>query len=203
MTARVVAAAIVAAAFAVGACGGTVVSPSPSPSVAVPSTAPAVISDPPSAGAPSSAGDVVVDPALLDVLPAEVDGLQLQADAETAAELAALDLPAEVHSLAVGLYVDPAGDLAVVNVVGIEPGTATDEWFRHWRDTYDASACEVVGGVEPGHAEADIGDHQTFIGTCTQGAHTYHVRLADPDRIVSINAVGDDRLGERIIAAMP
>jgi hypothetical protein len=195
--ARLVATAL--AAIALAGCGGTVVAPTPTSPTSAPSPSPSLA---PSTSARASAGDVVVDPGLLDVLPADVDGLDLMVDAETAAELAALDLPDEVRSLAVGLYVDPAGDLAVVNVVGIEPGTATDEWFRAWRDSYDASACEVAGGVEPGHAETEIGGRQTFIGTCVQGAHTYHVQLNDPDRIVSINAVGEGRLGEGIVAGL-
>lgn len=191
--------AVVLVAIGLAACGNTIVSPTPTSSTSPPAESPSIA---PSTSAPSPAGDVVVDPGLLDVLPADVDGLELMVDAETAAELASLDLPDEVRSLAVGLYVDPAGDLAVVNVVGIEPETATDAWFRGWRDSYDASACEVAGGVEPGHAEADIGGRQTFITTCVQGARTYHVHLTDPDRIVSINAVGDGRLGEHVIAGL-
>ena len=64
------------------------------------------------------------------------------------------------------------------------------------------AACEVAGGVAPGAAVTEIGGHETYIGSCQGGVHTYHVRLENPDRIVSITAVGDERLGERVVAGL-
>ena len=110
-----------------------------------------------------------------------------------------------MSAIAVALAIEPrasAGDdLAVVSVVQLRPGAYDDAWFRSWRDTYDAAACEAAGGVQ-GNAEAVIAEHDTFIGTCAQGAFTYHVHLEDPDRLVSITSVGDRRLGEQVVAGL-
>ena len=152
----------------------------------------------------SSAGAADVDPALLDVLPDEVDGQPLMPDDKTAAGI--VDLPADVDAIAVGLYIRPAAssgdDLAIVNVVRLRPGVFAEEWFRSWRSTYDDGACEVAGGVAPGSAVSQIGDHETHIGSCQGGVHTYHVHLTSPDRVISITALGEGRFGERVVAGL-
>jgi hypothetical protein len=56
--------------------------------------------------------------------------------------------------------------------------------------------------LAPGSAEADIADHRTFIGTCVGGVHTYHVHLADPDRVIAITALGPGRYGEQVVAGL-
>ena len=63
-------------------------------------------------------------------------------------------------------------------------------------------ACEVAGGVAPGAAVTEIGGHETHIGSCQGGVHTYHVHLANPDRIVSITAAGEGRFGERVVEGL-
>ena len=85
---------------------------------------------------------------------------------------------------------------------GSRPGVFDDGWFRSWRSTYDEGACQVAGGVSPGAAESVIAEHETHIGTCEGGVHTYHVHLADPDRVISITAVGEGRFGERVVAGL-
>jgi hypothetical protein len=174
----------------------TDVGPSGSTAVATPEPTPV-----PPPGAPA------VDPSLLDVLPDEIDGLPLTADEETAAQIAADPTTDDaIDRLDVGVYVDPGDgvetDLAVVSVVGLAPDTFSDAWFRAWRDTYDAAACEVAGGLAAAGVEDTIDDRQTFIGTCQGGVHTYHVHLADPDRIVAITSVGPARFGEDVIAGL-
>ena len=171
--------------------GPATLTPATSPSASV---TPGVQSSSPAAGA----GSVAVDPALLDLLPADIDGQPLRPDAETAGDIAATgDLAQDIAAIAVGLYIQPgtstADDLAIVSVVRLQPGVFDDEWFRSWRATYDEGACQVAGGVAPGGAETRIGDHDTHIGTCEGGVHTYHVHLEDPDRVISISAAGEGR----------
>lgn len=205
--------AIVAGALAVAGCAPTV------PVTSTPTTSPAASSSAPVASAPiastavpspsatAGAGAVTVDTALLDVLPEQVQGATLIRDAETAAEIVAQGgLPRDVAALAVGLYVGPgsstADDLAIVNVVRLRPGASANEWFRSWRETYDKAACDPAGGVAPGSAEAEIGGHLTYIGSCVEGAHTYHVNLADPERLISITSLGEGRFGEGVVAGL-
>jgi hypothetical protein len=196
--------------LAVAACAPTtpVVTVSPSSPSASPVASATVL--PPSAtrSSPSStAGAVEVDQALLDVLPDEVEGQPLRPDGETAAEIAGTeDLAPDIEAIGVGLYIQPgssgADDLAIVNVVRLRPGVFGDAWFRSWRGTYDDGACEVAGGVAPGSAQTRIGDHETHIGTCQGGVHTYHVHLAGPDRVISITSAGEGRFGERVVAGL-
>ena len=63
------------------------------------------------------------------------------------------------------------------------------------------TAMEIAGDEDlaPGGAESRIGDHDTHIGTCVGGVHTYHVYLANPDRVVAITSAGEGRVGERVV----
>jgi hypothetical protein len=147
-----------------------------------------------------------VDGSLLDVLPAQVDGADLVSDPVTAASIAAdPDLATIASAIAMAIAVKPGSsggdDLAVVSVVQLRPGAFDDTWFRSWRDTYDAAACAAAGGVS-GNAQAEVAGHETYIGTCAQGAFTYHVHLEDHDRLVSITSVGERRLGEQVVAGL-
>ena len=120
------------------------------------------------------------------------------ADPDSAAEIAADGSIAPfVSAIALAtafgpLATDTPGDYVVVTVARLRPGTFGDLFFRGWRDTFDAAVCEQAGGVD-GHAEADIGGHHTFIGTCAGGVHTYHVHLPARDVIVSMQGVGESR----------
>jgi hypothetical protein len=195
--------AIVAGVLAIVACSPTTpASPTPTTS---PSASAAPVASAPASG--PSAAAALVDATLLDVLPDEVEGQALRPDAETAAEIAATeDLAPDVEAIAVGLYIQPgsstADDLAIVNVVRLRPGVFGEAWFRSWRSTYDEGACQVAGGVAPGAVQSLIGDHDTHIGTCQGGVHTYHVHLASPDRVISITAAGEGRFGERVVAGL-
>ena len=201
-----------AVAVAVVACAPTTVTPVPTAIVPSASTsaAPAGSGPGPSGpvGPPSTAAAVTVDATLLDVLPEEVEGQLFRPDLETAAEVArSEDLHLDVEAIALALYIAPgassnADDLAIVNVVRLKPGVFGEDWYRSWRSTYDEGACQVAGGVSPGSAEATIGDHETHIGTCQGGVHTYHVHLTNPDRVISITAAGERRFGERVVAGL-
>lgn len=193
------AAAVIVLAVAAVGCAGPVES-------AIPSAAsPVVIASPdPSASAP--AGAIAVDEGLLDVLPDQVAGIDLVGDPDTAAAIASdPDLAATAEAIAVALAIAPGDsggeDLAVISVVQLKPGVFDEVFYRSWRDTYDAAACEPAGGVA-GNAQAEIGGHDTYIGTCAQGAFTYHAYLEDLDRLVSITSVGEGRLGEQVVAGI-
>lgn len=198
-------AGILAGVLALAGCGPetpTAASPSPSPSRAA-----SAVASPSPQPSRSSAGAVEVDRSLLQVLPDEVHGQPIRADDETAAEIAGSgDLAPDIEAIAVALYIQPgssaADDLAIVSVVLVRPGVFGDAWFRSWRSTYDVGACEIAGGVQPGSAVSEIGVHETHIGACTGGVHTYHVHLQGPDRVVSITAAGEGRFGERVVAGL-
>jgi len=150
---------------------------------------------------------VAVDGSLLDILPDEVGGQPIRSDDVTAAEIAGGgDLAPDIEALALALYVQPgastADDLAIVNIVRLRPRVFGEAWFQSWRTTYDEGACEIAGGVQPGIAVTEIGGHETHIGSCLGGVHTYHVHLPDPDRVVSITAAGEGRFGERVVAGL-
>jgi hypothetical protein len=210
-----IAAALVALTviLSITACGGS--SPSapaaPTPVVAPPSTSAADPSDAPTPSAPpsplSSGGIAAVEAGLLDLLPAQVVGVPLTPDPETAAELASDPVVSRpLTSLAVAAAFGPLategpGDYAVVTIVRLRSGTFSESFFRDWRDTFDEAVCAQAGGVT-GHAEAEIGGHRTWIGTCAGDVHTYHATLQDGEVIVSLQGAGPGRYGEQVVAGL-
>lgn len=192
----------VATAIAIWSCA----QPSPSPSsstpqptaiAAAPSTSPA---SSPGSIPPSPSGLVAVDPALLRLLPASVEGIDLVESPD--AEADAIDDPVvpTVGTAVAGAFaadVD-SGDFVYALVVRLRPGAMNDALFRSWRDTFDEGACSQAGGVT-GHAEADIGGRKTYIGSCAGGLHTYHVWLPTQQRLVSMSALGERRFGEQVL----
>ncbi len=177
---------------------GAGASPSPAAPASNPATSPASSVSP-----EAHAALVRIDPALLDVLPAEVDGNQLTESPE--AETATASDPGvsrSVGRLAVAFVADREGlNWAVATVSALRPGLWSDAFFRDWRDTYDAGVCDQSGGVT-GHAEADIGPRHVWIGTCANGVRTYHVHVDQGDLLVSVSALGDARFGEQLVAAL-
>lgn len=168
----------------------------PPPSAAGPSPGPS------GAAAPSPL--VAIDPSLLDLLPKSIGSIPITPSPEAAAEPAAdASLAKSAQSLAVGLAVDQAtGNLVVASVVRLKPGVFSDEFFRDWRDSFDEGVCGQAGGVA-GNAQATVDGRTVFIGTCEGGVHTYHVHLEGPDVIVSLNAVGNGRMGEQLMDSLP
>jgi hypothetical protein len=147
-----------------------------------------------------------VDPGLLEVLPTEIDGVTLEPDAATAAQVGSDPLLAEsALSLAVALAVAPGasstGDLAVASVIRLRPEVFDEAFYQEWRDTYDEAACEVADGVES-EDQTEIGGREVYVGTCVGGARTYHTYLADQGFIVSVTATGERRFGELIMAGL-
>lgn len=201
MTRRALAGVVIAIAIA-AACIPSRPSPTSPPSAPSATPAPASPTD-----VLSPAAAVVVDPALLELLPDAVAGVPLEPDEATAAEIAREPSIAPfVSALAIAAAFRPQatgtdGDYVVVTVARVKPGLFGDLFYRGWRDTFDAAVCEQAGGVD-GHAEAEIAGRQTFIGTCAGGVHTYHVHLPGRDVIVSMQAVGDGRFGERVVEGL-
>ena len=198
---------------AVAACGSPSPTPSRSPSNALPVAAASTVAPPgspaPSASATSSGGAATTgaaaaDPSLLSVVDANAAGVTLTFDpATTATEVADPTLDPNIAALATGIVAaggassDPT-DLVIVNVVRLQDAAVDADWFRGWRDSYDAAACQRAGGVS-GHAEATMAGHDVFIGSCAGGAFTYHTRLRDGSLVVSLTSIGPGRVGERLL----
>jgi hypothetical protein len=205
MASRSAAAAIVALALAIaltaGACAG------PDPTTPTPSVATVLPGASTSGGVPAASPDTVVDAGLLGLLPAEVAGVPITPDLETASEIAGEgSVDASVSAIAVATAFGPPGqdgegDYVVITVVRLRPDRFDDAFFRDWRDTFDAAVCDQAGGVT-GRAEAEIAGHPTWIGTCTGGVHTYHATLQDDSVIVSMQGLGEGRFGELIVAGL-
>jgi hypothetical protein len=186
-------------AFAVASC---TTNGSPSPSTAVPTPTPTVapsLAASPS-GSPGATSPVALDPSLLSVLPESVDGIPVveSPEAETAA-LSDAELATVGSAMVAGIAVDAAsGNFVFAAVVRLIPGVMDEGVFRDWRDSYDEGACSQASGVA-GNAQAEIDGRTVYIGTCTGGARTYHVWLEAQGLIVSASAVGERRLGEKLM----
>jgi hypothetical protein len=206
-----------AIALVVAGCGpsvptGTPSADPPASATAVPSaSAAASPSASPSASAavetpPSLPPGVTIDPGLLEVVPAQIDGVALEPDPDTAAEIAADPLLADsARSVAVAIAVAPGSsgseDLAVASVVRLRPDVFDEAFYQEWRDTYDEAACEVADGVES-TAETEIAGRQVYTGTCVGGARTYHTYFVDQNFLVSVTASGERLFGEQIMAGL-
>jgi hypothetical protein len=148
-----------------------------------------------------------VDGDLLHVLPSRIDGVPLEPDPTTAAQIAGdPSLAGLAQAIAVALAIRPGtssgDDLAIVSIIRLQPGIFSDAWFETWRSTYDESACEVAGGVTGSPTQKSIAGRTVFVGTCAGDAQTYHVHLRDPVLIVSITAAGPGRFGELVVAGL-
>jgi hypothetical protein len=169
-----------------------------------PTASPVPTSSPSPGGSPGATGPTtVVDPALLGHLPASVFGFPLAPDPSTAATVAAdPTLAANAEAIAMAIVVAPGGsngdDLAVASVVKLRPGVDNPIFREIFRAAYDRVACEQAGGVA-GSQSTTIAGRDVLVGSCTGGATTYHVHLAD-GLIVSVTSLGSRGLGEQIVA---
>lgn len=196
-------ATVAVAASLVAACGP---GPTPSPSSAASLRASATATASATTGSPSSsvAALVAIDPSLLELLPGDVAGHPFEASAEAAAESASDPaLAATTDAIAVAIAADPAtSSFVVASVARLKPGIFDEGFFRDWRDSFDEAVCAQAGGVS-GNAQAEIDGRTVYIGTCAGGSHTYHARLEGANAILSVNAVGDARLGEELMKTLP
>jgi hypothetical protein len=198
---------VAAAALMVGLVAGCgeAVPDSPPPSIAVAPTtegSPSPASTPDATAAPRATS---VDASLLTLLPDAIEGIVVRPDPETAADIARDPaLARDAAGLAVALVIAPNevdSEIAVATVVRLRPDVFDEAFFTAWRETYDEGACAQAGGVT-GRAVTGVEGHMTHIGTCQGGARTYHVHLPGPDVLVSITALGQRRLGEKLVAAL-
>ncbi len=145
--------------------------------------------------------DVVEDPALLAILPAEVDDVPVLPEPASFADAVTFpDFVTNVEAAAFAIAVrDP--DLASGVVARLRPGVFSDAFYRDWRDSYDEGACSQAGGVA-GRAEAQLGGRTVYIATCVGGLVVYHAYLPERDVVVSVFSIGERRLGERIMAEL-
>ncbi len=215
MRSRVGAAALVlVVALAPAGCGA----PTPSPPVA--ESAPASGSVTPSrlpepspeatrsaaasanASASSAGSGLAIDPALLDLLPPTLAGLDRHVDRDVDARaFGDPALRAIGTAGASALYADPAtGDFAYATLIRLIGGRIGDSAFRAYRDSFDAGACSQAGGVA-GHAETTLGGRRTFVGSCAGGLLTYHAVIPSAGVLVSVSSAGDRRLGEQLMNA--
>jgi hypothetical protein len=178
--------------------GATVATPS---ALATPG---AVTSPEPASNAPSllPSDAVVVDLSLLDHLPATVDGLPVEPDAETSASIATSPgLASDASAIAIARVVSATSDdLAIASVVRLRTGPFSEASYDVWRRTYDRAACEPAGGVAT-TAERRIAGRDLFVGACNGGAQTYHVALGD-DVLVSVTAIGSRGFGDLLVAGL-
>lgn len=197
------AARFVVAAVLAAACAAPAPTPPPTAIPATsqnPSSTASPTREPDATNSPSPGVSVAIDPALLDVLPERIGDLPLVPAPDALAE--AVTDPAivrDVEALAAAIVVDPTTDeFAYATVLRFFDGVMSDAFYRDWRDTFDVGVCERAGGVS-GKAEARIGGRLVFIGSCADGAHTYHAWLGNRAILVSVSAVGEQRLGERLV----
>jgi hypothetical protein len=181
------------AALVAAGCGLTVTSRPSSLSGTIPPTASATIATPSLASR--------VDRALLDYLPEEVDGVPIQPSQETEDALASDPLLATVSVAYAAGFGAEADDWVVALVVRLRPGVMGETWFRDWRDTFNTGVCEQAGGVMR-TAETEIGGRTVYVATCAGGVRTYHVWLEDDSVVISAQAVGERRLGERLVGTL-
>jgi hypothetical protein len=107
----------------------------------------------------------------------------------------------DVEALCAAIVVDPRHRrVRHATVLRFHEGVVTDA-FLATGVPFDAGVCEQAGGVS-GTAEAQIGGRQVFIGSCAGGAHTYHAWLGNRGLLVSVSAVGEQRLGEQLVEAL-
>jgi hypothetical protein len=188
----------------VGACGAPsdpppTASPRPSP------TAPPATLGPISPGPPTPVATpetiAVEDPSLIDVLPADLDGVPVVLESMAFEEaLADRTFAASVEAAAFGV-VAAGEDFASAIVARPVEGAYDEAWFRDWRESYDEGACGQAGGVAR-TAQAELGGRLVFITTCADGLRTYHAWLEERGLVVSVISLGEQRYGERLMAAL-
>ena len=205
--AAAVPAALLAAVLAACSTNGPSASPSngPTAGVAGSPTAAAVVDTlgPPPSATEDDAAPVLIDDTLLAILPERIGTTPVQEDPDAAAQAVsdpALDQIATGVDAAVAVDLGN-GDLVYAVVVRLRPGAFGAELYRQWRDSYDEGACAASGGVV-GHAEAEIAGRQTYVTSCVQGMHTYHLWLEDQDLLISASSIGDGRFGEQLLKGL-
>lgn len=184
--------------LAVSGCASV---PAPTPTVGPTASVTAPATPTPAPTPRGSVPPVVLDPALLAILPAKVGGVSVESEPDAFTD--ALDDPAFVDNVQAAVFatVVSGSDLASGVVARLRPGVFSDAFFRDWRDTYDAGACEPAGGVT-GNAEAQLGGRTVYLATCSGGLNVYHAYLPQRGVLVSLFSLGDQRFGEQLMTGL-
>jgi hypothetical protein len=164
---------------------------------------PATFGPPPSPTPPDETSPVVLDPALLEVLPASIDGFPVTESIDEAT-LALTDpaLPRIATALDAGVAVDTGGgNLVYALVVKLRPEAFNADTYRQWRDSFDEGACAAAGGVL-GRAEAPIDERTVYVTSCVASLRTYHVWLEDEALLVSASSIGEGNFGEKLMGEL-
>jgi hypothetical protein len=176
-----------------------------------PTSAASAVASPSAPASPQGSGAVgsavQIDSSLLSFLPITGNGLIQTVDPETTAQIAEDPaLRANASALMIATYLPaptsasapPPEDFAVVSVIRLREPGADEAWYRDWRDSYDAGACEPAGGVSR-NSQTDIGTHTVYIGACAGGSFTYHTRISEGAIVISINSIGPANLGRTVM----
>jgi hypothetical protein len=147
-----------------------------------------------------SGGPVAIDPSLLEHLPAQVDGLDLMRRPESDAAAAADPVVVAFgEGVVTALAFDPGTeDFAYAALVRLRDGAFSEELFRSWRESFAEGACSQAGGVVRS-AVTEIDGRDVHIDSCEGGLRVYHTWLPNSRVLVSVSALGERRLGERIV----
>ena len=156
---------------------------------------------PPSPSPPDEATPVILDPSVLEILPAAIDGVPVNEDADEAATLlSTLDLERLAEAGDAAVAVD-GNNLVVAWIVRLRPGAFGDTAYQQWRDSYDEGACTAAGGVL-GRAQAELGGRNTYVTSCVAALRTYHLWLEEERLLISASSVGEARFGEKLLSTL-
>ncbi len=189
-------AALAVAAIALAACGGGVVSPSPT-YTAVPIG--------PTAWPSGTTGQygLRIDPSLLGKLPAHAGALPITEDAGS--ESIVLDEANTANTL--DRYVAAsAGDIGNPDWLKIAIGhfktdSQNGDVYSAWVDQYATGACSQAGGVSGSDRTEDIGYYTVDISTCAGGITVYTLQRGD-GIVVSMYEFGPKHLGRKLIESI-
>ena len=196
--------ALAALSLLVAACSGAIRTPSPSASPApsaseAPSPVTALSTVSPGSSA-SPVATVAIDPALVDLLPSTVGGLDVVR--ATATEEAAQASPRFADSAdgfaAVEAIATNGSDLAIASIIRLRPEASPATFYADWRPGYDDAACAPAGGVSTRETQT-IGGRSVDATHCVEGASVYHFWLQGDRVLVSVLDVGTTGLGRSLI----
>jgi len=189
-------AALAVAAIALAACGGGVVSPSPT-YTAVPIG--------PTAWPSGTTGQygLRIDPSLLGKLPAHAGALPiLEAARVEAIELDDADLAKTfdryVAASAGGLG-DP--DWLQIAIGHFKPDSQNGDVYSAWVDQYAQGACSQAGGGSGSDRTEEINGYTVDVSTCAGGITVYTFQRGDWV-VVSMYELGPKHIGRALIAAI-
>ena len=188
-------AALAVAAIALAACGGGVVSPSPT-YTAVPIG--------PTAWPSGTTGQygLRIDPSLLAKLPSHAGALPITEDAGS--ESTVLDDANTANTLdryvaaSAGGIGDP--DWVNISIGHFRPESQNEDVLAAWIDQYATGACSQANLVS-GTDQQDIGNFTVDVSTCAGGITVYTFQRGDWV-VVSMYELGPKHIGRALIAAI-